>query len=110
MFDDVTDLLIVNDEFTASLIIARSFQTQSGALRWRLRFETGLVPDVIVAVRLDAVNEAPYDYYLFPSIDLSTSHLRLQEDNALALDAYRFDSLDFFYSIAARSSFLEDAA
>ena len=110
VFDDVTDLLIVNDEFTASLIIARSFQTQSGALRWRLRFETGLVPDVIVAVRLDAVNEAPYDYYLFPSIDLSTSHLRLQEDNALALDAYRFDSLDFFYSIAARSSFLEDAA
>nr|WP_283808823.1 recombinase family protein [Tardiphaga sp. P9-11] len=109
-FDATTDLLTINDEFTASLIIARSFQTQAGALRWRLRFDTGLVPDVVVALRMDAANEVPHDYYLFPSIDLNASHLRLQEDNPLALDAYRFDSLDFFYAIAARTNFLEDAA
>jgi len=110
VFNATTDLLTINDEFTASLTIARSFQTHNGALRWRLRFDTGLIPDVTVAVRMDESNEAPYDYYLFPSIDLNTHRLRLQEDNPLALDAYRFDTLDFFYSIAARTSFLEDVA
>jgi DNA invertase Pin-like site-specific DNA recombinase len=110
VFNAATDLLTINDEFTASLIIARSFQTQSGALRWRLRFDTGLIPDVIVAVRMDEANEVPHDYYLFPSIDLNTSHLRLHEDNPLALDAYRFESLDFFYFMAARTGFLEDVA
>ncbi|WP_320109687.1 recombinase family protein [Rhodopseudomonas sp. P2A-2r] len=110
IFDEVTDLLTINDEFTASLIIARSFQTQRGALRWRLRFDTGLVPDVTVAVRMNPANEAPHDYYLFPSIDLNTQQLRLQEDNALALDAYRFESLDFFYFLASRTNFLEDVA
>lgn len=110
VFDDMTDLLTINDEFTASLTIARSFRTQSGALRWRLRFDTGLVPDVTVAIRMDESNEAPHDYYFFPSIDLSGHQLRLKEDNPLALDAYRFDSLDFFYSIAKRTSFWEYAA
>lgn len=110
VYDDVTHLLTINSEFTASLIIARSFQTQSGVLRWRLRFDTGLVPDVTVAVRMDPANEAPHDYYLFPSIDLNTTKMSLQEDNPLALDAYRFEALDFFYLLAARASFLEDVA
>jgi DNA invertase Pin-like site-specific DNA recombinase len=110
IFDSATDLLTINDEFTASLIIARSFQTQSGALRWRLRFDTGLVPDLTIAIRMNASNDAPLDYYLFPSIDLNANHLRLQEDNALGLDAYRFESLEFLYLIAARTGFLEDVA
>ena len=90
-------------------MIARSFESQNGSLRWRLRFDTGLVPDITIAVRMDRSNERPQDYYIFPSIDMNTNRLRLAEDNALSLDAYRFDSLDFFYSMAARSTFREAA-
>jgi DNA invertase Pin-like site-specific DNA recombinase len=107
--DPVSELLFINDEFTASLVIARSFETQNGSLRWRLRFDTGLVPDLTIAVRMDRSNEQPQDYYIFPSIDLNTNRIRLAEDNALSLDAYRFNSLDFFYSMVARSTFREAA-
>ena len=60
-------------------------------------------------VRLDRSNEKPLDYYIFPSIDMNTTRIRMAEDNALSLDAYRFSSLDFFYSMAARTSFQEAA-
>jgi DNA invertase Pin-like site-specific DNA recombinase len=108
--DAATDLITINEEFTASLIISRSIQMPSGALRWRMRFDTGLAPDITIAVRMDEANTAPLDYYLFPSIDLSVDRLRLQEDNQLGLDAYRFETLNFFYAMATRTSFLEDAA
>ncbi|MDB5606615.1 MAG: recombinase [Bradyrhizobium sp.] len=107
--DPVTELLFINREFTASLVIARSFETHTGSLRWRLRFDTGLAPDVTVAIRMDRSNEQPLDYYILPSIDMTANRIRMAEDNALSLDAYRFSSLDFLYSMAARTSFLEAA-
>jgi DNA invertase Pin-like site-specific DNA recombinase len=107
--DPVSELLFINNEFTASLVIARSLETQNGSLRWRLRFDTGLVPDITIAVRMDRSNEQPQDYYIFPSLDLNTNRLRLAENNALSLDAYRFNSLEFFYSMVARSAFREAA-
>ena len=33
----------------------------------------------------------------------------MAEDNALSMDAYRFESLDFFYSLATHKSFWEAA-
>ena len=54
--DSATPLLLINQEFTVSIVLARSFETQAGALRWQIRFDTGLVPDVTVAVRLDRAN------------------------------------------------------
>jgi hypothetical protein len=107
--DPLTELLLINREFTAS-VLARSFETQTGLLRWHLRFDTGLAPDVTIAVRLDRSNEVPLDYYIFPSIDMNTNKIRMAEDNALSLDAYRFSSLDFFYSMAVRTAFQEAAA
>ena len=108
--DPVTQLLSINDEFTASIIIARSFETHSGSLRWKLRFDTGLAPDITIVIRMDRSNEHHLDYYLFPSLDVGSNRLRMSEDNSLSLDAYRFDSLAFFYSLAARASFQEAAA
>ena len=107
--DPATQLLLVNQEFTASIVLARSFETQAGALRWQIRFDTGLAPDVTVAVRLDRSNQQPLDYYILPSIDMTTNRIRMAEDNALSLDAYRFASLDFLYSMATRTSFQEAA-
>ncbi len=95
-----TDRVIVNEEFTLSVVIVRCLQTSTGLLRWKLRFDTSLAPDITVVVRMDAANRAPFDYYLFPRIDLFSEKLRLAEDNALHLDAYRFDDLALLYEIA----------
>jgi hypothetical protein len=70
-------------------------------LRWKLRFDTSLAPDITVVVRMDRANRAPFDYYLFPRLEKLADKVRLSEDNALALDAYRFDDLDLLYTIAA---------
>lgn len=107
--DPTSELLTVNDEFSLSVIVVRSFETNRGSLRWRLRFDTGLLPDLTVAARLDRSNSAFLDYYVFPSIDLAEPRLRLSEDNSFGLDAYRFDSLDFLYSLAERRIFGEAA-
>ena len=60
-------------------------------------------------MRLDASNLSPLDYYVFPSIDMNVPLLKLAEDNSLSLDAYRFESLDFLYSLAGRCLFGEAA-
>lgn len=95
-----TDRVIVNGEFNLSVVIARCFQTPTGLLRWKVRFDTSLMSDITVVVRMDSLNRVPLDYYLFPRIDRLSEKLRLAEDNALGLDAYRFDDLDLLYDIA----------
>jgi len=100
--DPETDLIRINDEFTASVVLARCFETQGGSLRWRIRLDTGLVPDITIAVRMDELNEAPRDYYLLPSIDMTMAKLRLAEQNGLSLDAYRFETLDYLIDMVWR--------
>lgn len=95
------DLILVNGEFTVSIVIVRCQQTQTGAYRWCLRFDTGLLPDVSIVVRMAANNRDPLDYYLLPSIDLQRDKLKLTEENGLALDAYRFEELTEFYEFVS---------
>lgn len=102
--DPTNDVLTVNREFRASVVIVRSFQTAAGSMRWKLRLDTALKPDLTVAVRMDSANEQPLDYYLLPRLDMQNAILRLAEYNGLSLDAYRFDTLDAFYRMAARTS------
>jgi DNA invertase Pin-like site-specific DNA recombinase len=104
-----TDLLTINEIVTASIVLARSRRTAAGALRWAIRFDQGLLPDITVAVRMDAANEVPLDYFLFPALDMSPGRLPLAEENGIFVDAYRFDTLDFFYGIAAQVR-IEEAA
>ncbi len=107
--DPTTDLLSVNGEFTASLVIARCRQTDAGAFRWLIRLDAGLKPDITIAVRMDAENQNPLDYYLFPSIDMVFEKLMLAEDNSVGLDTYRFSTLDFFCGMARRARIPEAA-
>jgi DNA invertase Pin-like site-specific DNA recombinase len=97
-----TDLLTINGEFTASVIVVRCVQTAAGSMRWKLRLDTALKPDLTVAVRMAPGNELPRDYYLLPRLDMGDAILRLCEHNGLSLDAYRFDNLSIFYRMAAR--------
>jgi hypothetical protein len=103
------DLLTVNDEFTTSLVLARCRQRESGSARWLIRVDSGLNPDITVAVRMDAQNREPLDYYLLPRLDLTFEKLLLAEDNSLGLDTYRFNTLDFFFGMAQRARIPEAA-
>lgn len=107
--DPATDLLTINDEFTASIVVVRCRLMAAGSLRWEVRFDVGLWPDITVAVRMDRPNREPLDYYLLPRIDMTEPRLRLAEDNGVSLDAYRFDTLEDFFGLAARAKLLEVA-
>jgi hypothetical protein len=107
--DEATDLLTINGEFTTSIVIARCRETFAGSLRWHIRFDTQLSPDVTVVVRMDRDNRARRDYFILPMIDMSLPRLRLTQYNGICLDAYRFDSMDLFFEMAARAKLLEVA-
>ena len=95
-----TDLLTINDEFAASLVIVRCSETNAGSLRWNIRFDMSLKPDITIAVRMDRPNLRPLDYYLLPSLDMTLPRIRLAEHNGLSLDAYRFETLDPLFDMA----------
>ena len=60
-----------------SVCIARCQETAAGTLRWQIRFDTGLAPDMTVAVRMDRENQVIQDYYILPRIDLPGPQVRL---------------------------------
>ncbi|OPY93581.1 serine recombinase [Bradyrhizobium sacchari] len=105
--DSETDLLTVNDEFTASLCLVRSHETMAGSYRWKVRFDAGLRPDITVAIRMNQMNSAVLDYYLLPRFEMEAEQVALAEYNGMALDAYRFDTLDMLFELAARSQLME---
>src|ERR1035437_9027498 len=95
-----TDLLSVNSMLSVSIVIARCHTTPSDAFRWTVRLDVGLDPDLTIAVRMDAPNRAPLDYYVLPSLDVHGARLRIREDNGILLDGYRYESLDYFFGMA----------
>ena len=97
-----TDLLTINSEYTASLILSRCRETRAGNCRWQLRFDESLRPDIIIAARLQPGNEEILDYYLLPRLDVLVERLSLRPDNGLVLDVYRFNNLNFFLEMAER--------
>lgn len=100
--DEPTDMLIVNGEFSVSLVLVRCKRTPAGSLRWHIRLDQGLTPDITVAARMNPENDAPQDYYLLPSIDLNSEEFLMAEDNGAQLDTYRFESLEFLFAMAER--------
>jgi DNA invertase Pin-like site-specific DNA recombinase len=107
--DRETDLLTINNEFTASVVLARCRSTEAGAYRWRILFDTELAPDITVGVRMVASNDAILDYYLFPSLDMSLPKLLLAETNSVRLNTYRFDTLAYFFGMTRRTRIPEVA-
>jgi DNA invertase Pin-like site-specific DNA recombinase len=107
--DPLTDILTINGEFTTSIVIARCHETSAGSLRWRIRFDARMRPDLTVAIRMSQQNDERLDYYLLPAMDMAVPRLRLAENNGIALDAYRFESLDYLFQMASRTRLLEVA-
>ncbi len=100
--DPDTDLLTINAEYTAALVLAKCRQTAAGSHRWHIRFDTGLNPDVVIAARLQPGNEEILDYYLLPRMDILAEHLSFRLENGLLLDVYRYSNLDLFMEMARR--------
>lgn len=103
LVDPATDLMLVNQELSISLVLCRCQVSMAGYKRWKIRFDLGLNPDITVAVRMKEREEAALDYYILPTIDMETSHLRLAESNQSSLEIYRFDSLDILAELSRRS-------
>jgi hypothetical protein len=104
-----SDLLTINDEFSLSLVVVRCRQTEAGSLRWHIHLDTGLLPDLTVAVRMEAGNKQALDFYLLPQHDMTLPRLRLAQDNGVSLDSYRYDTLDALYELTGRIHLLEVA-
>jgi hypothetical protein len=104
-----TELLVINEELKASVVICRCQQTQAAAYRWNVRLDASLLPDITVAVRMDAANTKPLDYYLLPALDIETPRIRFTENNGIALNAYRFDTLEAFFLLMERIAIPEAA-
>ena len=96
------DLLTVNHEFTASIVISRCVPLLSGGRRWNIRIDASLRPDITVAIRMDQDNQTVLDYYLLPRSSLRPGCLRLREDNGLSLDGFRYETLDALFYLASR--------
>lgn len=102
--DASSDVLTINDEFTASVILSRCTSTPTGRLHWRVSLVTDDAPaDVTIAIRMDTTNKTALDYYLLPALDFRAERVRLSESNGIYLDAYRFDMLDFFFTLGRRA-------
>jgi DNA invertase Pin-like site-specific DNA recombinase len=104
-----TDLLTINGEISVAIVIARCKLTAGGSARWKIRLDTPHRPDLTIAIRMDSANEQPHDYYLLPQLDMRDAVLRMAQHNGLSLDAYRFDSLNAFYALTARTAWLRAA-
>lgn len=102
--------ILVNEELSTAVVIARSRVTSSGSLRWVIRFERRRETDLTVAVRMDTANQRPLDYFLLPRLDFVEKQLRLAESNGVWLESYRVDTLQSLFDLAARKCIRELAA
>lgn len=100
--DPQTGLLLINEQYTASLCLSRCRRTAAGSLRWMMQLSDRVTPDIAILARMDEGNQRAVDYYLLPLFDIPSPRLMLCEQNGAELDTYQFDSLSFFTDLAAR--------
>lgn len=102
--DPATSLLELNHRLYVSIVISRCFVTPSGLRRWKIRFDTGLRPDITVAVRMNTANENIHDYYILPALEFGQADLKLQDENTDLLDSFRTDSLEYLLGMSVNIS------
>lgn len=99
-----SDTLLINGEYSATLVLSRCRQSHSGAMRWVVNLNRELIPDITILVRMNQQNDRPSDFYLLPIIDIASPKLLLCETNGSFLDTYQFPSLDYFASLSTRTT------
>lgn len=101
--------IIINSEICLYIILARCRVLTSGTLRWLIKFEHNNNSDIILCARLDETNSSILDYYIFPTLDLTTLNLKLAIDNQFSLDVYRHASIEYLLSMFKRSKIMSTA-
>lgn len=89
-----TDSILINNNLKISLTLSKCKKTESGSMRWIVRFERRFSPDINIVVRMDSSNTQPVDYYIFPSIENIEEQIKIKEKNPLLFELYRFDNLN----------------
>ena len=100
--DQAANVILINGQFTISVFLCCCNEFRSG-YRWSVGLDRRVLPDITIAARLAPGNTEILDYYLFPSLDRFVKRVTLTEKNLCGLDVYRFDTLDFFLSLASRN-------
>ena len=100
--DALSGLLRVNEEFKVSLALSPCRPTVAGSNRWIVRFDNALRPDITIAVRMEFDAKSIRDYYILPSIDVSSDMVRLGDHNDFGFEAYRYDDLSMLCHLARR--------
>jgi hypothetical protein len=77
--DPESFLLELNYNLFISVVISRCFITPAGTRRWKIRFDSGLHPDITVAVRMDTRNEMIQDYYILPALEFSAEQMNCRK-------------------------------
>ena len=104
-----TGILRVNEEFSVSIVIVRCLTTGAGSLRWKVRLDRGLEPDITVAVRMNPDNHTVRDYLIVPTSEITGDAVRTAESNGIALDSFLFETLDPLFDLAERAHIKEVA-
>lgn len=102
-----SSLFRINDEFDLSLVLSRCYSRPSGRRYWKIKFDRYYTPDITIAVRMDASNQYPLDYYILPTIDNVYHELMMNDMNPYYLEFYRFPSLIPFFNLVRRSVLME---
>jgi len=97
-----SDFIVINGIYSAALYLCRCSRARPGGFRWRFRLPSVRLPDLSIVVCMDEQNEQPSEYYILPSRDVELPELRLTEFNGIAIDTFRFDTLEFFVDLAKR--------
>lgn len=95
--EPTTGLLELNHNLFISIVVSRCCIAASGVRRWKIRFDTGLHPDITVAVRMDVGNSNVHDYYILPALEFGYNELKLKDDNVDMLDSFRTDNLNYLF-------------
>lgn len=101
-YDESSGLMLINKTFLVSLVLARCTRTSAGSLRWTIRFDRSLNPDITIAVRMLSDCESIRDYYVLPHLDIESQKITTAEHNSINLETYRFDDLDYFFSLTKK--------
>ena len=85
--EDSSNRLLINGEFSISVMVVRCRETPAGFMRWTIRLDRSQFADVTIAVRMNRLNNAARDYLILPTSCMNGNVIRVAEHNGIALDA-----------------------
>ena len=94
-------ILRVNRDFSMRLAVARCLKRPNGRLNWRIPKRASLC-DLNIVARLNEDNTRILDYFIFPANEHPRKNFFLSPKNSVALEFYRFESLDHVYQACRR--------